>query len=31
VRDGALVVPRVPGLGVRLDLGYLEHHQIERP
>ena len=31
VCDGALVVPRVPGLGVRLDLGYLEHHQIERP
>jgi galactonate dehydratase len=31
VCDGALVVPRAPGLGVRLDLGYLEHHQIERP
>jgi galactonate dehydratase len=31
VCDGALVVPRVPGLGVRLDLDYLEHHQIERP
>ena len=30
VRDGALVVPRVPGLGVRLNLDYLEHHQIER-
>jgi galactonate dehydratase len=30
VRDGALVVPRVPGLGVRLNLEYLEHHQIER-
>ena len=29
VRDGALVVPRTPGLGVRLDVEYLEAHQIQ--
>src|SRR5919202_1325688 len=29
-KGDALIVPKVPGLGVRLDLGYLEHHQIER-
>jgi galactonate dehydratase len=28
VRDGALVVPRTPGLGARLDVGYLEAHQV---
>jgi galactonate dehydratase len=29
VRDGALVVPRVPGLGIRLDKNYLAHHEVQ--
>jgi galactonate dehydratase len=28
VRDGALVVPKRPGLGARLDVAYLEAHQL---
>jgi len=29
VRDGALIVPKRPGLGCRLDRAYLEAHQID--
>jgi len=29
VRDDALIVPRAPGLGVRLDADYLAAHEIE--
>jgi galactonate dehydratase len=29
VRDGALMVPRTPGLGIRLDTNYLERHEVE--
>jgi galactonate dehydratase len=29
VRDGALVVPSTPGLGARLDVDYLQAHQIQ--
>src|SRR5215831_1655389 len=29
VRDGALMVPRTPGLGIRLDTSYLERHEVE--
>ena len=29
VRDGVLSVPRTPGLGIRLDPGYLEAHEVE--
>jgi galactonate dehydratase len=28
VRDGALIVPRTPGLGIRLDPSYLEAHEV---
>ena len=28
VRDGALIVPKRPGLGARLDVAYLEAHQL---
>jgi galactonate dehydratase len=28
VRDGALIVPTRPGLGARLDLGYLQAHEV---
>src|SRR5438067_4078145 len=28
VRDGALVVPRTPGLGARVDVNYLEAHSV---
>jgi galactonate dehydratase len=28
VRDGALIVPATPGLGARLDVGYLEAHAV---
>jgi galactonate dehydratase len=28
VRDGALIVPRKPGLGIRLDTSYLEQHEV---
>ena len=28
VRDGALIVPQTPGLGGRLDVSYLEAHQV---
>ena len=29
VRGGALIVPRAPGLGIRLDTSYLERHEVE--
>ena len=29
VRDGALIVPKTPGLGARLDVAYLEAHKVE--
>jgi galactonate dehydratase len=29
VVDGALIVPKTPGLGARLDVAYLEAHQVE--
>jgi galactonate dehydratase len=29
VRDGALIVPRTPGLGIRLDASYLAAHEVE--
>jgi galactonate dehydratase len=29
VRDGALIVPKTPGLGARLDVAYLESHQVD--
>jgi galactonate dehydratase len=28
VRDGALIVPKTPGLGVRLDVAYLQAHEV---
>ena len=28
VRDGALLVPKRPGLGIGLDAAYLEAHQV---
>src|SRR5579859_7220017 len=29
VQDGALIVPRRPGLGARLDVGYLQAHEVD--